>query len=337
MLSSADMSAQTVPIHYVHRMLRVAERRGFDVVPLLRDAGIPEDVAGHAKARITVGQFGRAARRLLVLTDDELFGLGPRVPRGTFRLIGLSLIHAPDLRTVLGRLADASAVLAGVPRITVTEDGGQTTLAADVSALDDPEHLGAEVVATLAHRFSGWLIGRRIALRAVELPYPEPAYALDYYPILGRMPLFGAERVALTFDSVLPAAPLVRSEADLLAYIDLMPGNFFATRDHGSTTADRVRKILEGGLRGTWPTSHDIAARLAVSVQHLRRMLREEKTSVGRIREELLRDAAVTSLARGEEPVEDLARRLGYSEASAFRRAFRRWTGSPPGAYRPTH
>ncbi|RZI79505.1 MAG: helix-turn-helix domain-containing protein, partial [Microbacterium sp.] len=42
-----------------------------------------------------------------------------------------------------------------------------------------------------------------------------------------------------------------------------------------------------------------------------------------------------TALVRGDETVAQLAERLGFSEPSAFHRAFRRWTGSSPGAYRP--
>lgn len=45
-------------------------------------------------------------------------------------------------------------------------------------------------------------------------------------------------------------------------------------------------------------------------------------------------DQAVASLVRGGESVEELALRLGFSEASAFHRAFKRWTGSSPGSYR---
>ena len=48
------------------------------------------------------------------------------------------------------------------------------------------------------------------------------------------------------------------------------------------------------------------------------------------------RDAAIITLARGDESLNDLAQRLGFSEPSAFHRAFRRWTGSAPGAYRAT-
>ncbi len=48
------------------------------------------------------------------------------------------------------------------------------------------------------------------------------------------------------------------------------------------------------------------------------------------------RDAAIAGLAEGGEPIAELAARLGFSEDTAFHRAFRRWTGTTPGAYRGT-
>jgi len=69
-------------------------------------------------------------------------------------------------------------------------------------------------------------------------------------------------------------------------------------------------------------------------VSTLRRQLASEGTSVRAIRDEVLRDAAVSALAHGDLPMAAIARHLGFSEASAFTRAFRRWTGSAPSDYR---
>ncbi|RSM89713.1 AraC family transcriptional regulator [Kibdelosporangium aridum] len=330
------MSTQTVPIHVVHRVLKQAQRRGTDVMPLLRAAGIPGDIAYRPKTRVTIEQMAKVTRGLWQLTNDELFGIGPPIPLGTMKFVALSIIHAPDLREVIIRFCGASKVLTGVPRVKAHFGETVTRVEMDVSKLDDPENLGTELLIALVHRLSSWLIGRRISLKAVELPYPEPPYAADYQPMYGRIPTFDGQPgcVAIEFDSALLDAPVVRDEKDLAEYMSDQPGVWYARRDFGSTTADQVRKILERGLSGTWPTAEEIADRLSVSVQHLRRLLRDQKTSVSEIKEEILRDAAIASLVRGEESVDDLAVRLGFSEASAFRRAFRRWTGSPPGAYR---
>ena len=342
------MSSPTVPIQFVHRALHTVARAGVDVNELLRGTGVSAELVVNRRARVTIGQVTVITQRLWQLTGDELFGAGKQpVPRGTFRLLSLAMIHSPDLHTVLRRFDEFTDVLPNVPSLTVTAGPDSTRLQIDTSGLDDPEHLVTDFALAVGHRFTSWLIGKRIKLSAVELPYPEPPEAADYDRVFGTMPTFDSAWAALTFDSALLAAPVVRDENDLLGYLNNSPGDLLSRRDYGSTMADQVRRILEYALNATtvpssraslpppWPTPEEVAARLTLSVQHLRRKLREEGTSISQIREEILRDAAIASLARGQEPVTELAARLGFSEPSAFRRAFRRWTGSPPGSYRP--
>ncbi|GAA1625970.1 AraC family transcriptional regulator [Nonomuraea maheshkhaliensis] len=328
------MGGSTQPGDVVRRLVRAGERRGLDVASLLRRSGIPADALGRLGGGcVSHTQLSELTQELWILTGDELFGIGPPLPLGSFRLMMRSLIHAPDLGAALRRLAEAGEVL-GAPRLRVAERPPLVVVEIDPRRLDDPDHLAAELLATVIHRMLGWVTGRRIALRELTLPWPAPAYAADYEGVFGRHPVFDADRLTLAFDHALLSAPLIRDEQQLADYLADQPNVWFATRDYGSSTADRVRKILERGLRGHWPAPGDIAAQLAMSTQHLRRLLRAEHTSIGQIKEDLLRDAAIASLRRGDETVEELARRLGFSEASAFRRAFRRWTGRPPGAYR---
>ncbi|MEU5990416.1 AraC family transcriptional regulator ligand-binding domain-containing protein [Spirillospora sp. NPDC047418] len=316
------------------RLVRIGEQQGLDAASLLRRAGLPASAADPSGgAAVTVAQVSELTQELWILTGDELFGLGPPVRLGAFQLMMRSVIHVPDLRAALQRLAEAGEVL-GTPRLRVTAGDALVEVEIDVSRLDDPDHLGGELLATLIHRVLGWLIGRRIALRELRLPWPSTGSAADYEIVFGRHPVFDAGGLVLAFDRGLLTAPLVRDERQLADYLADQPNVWFATRDYGSSTADQVRRILARGLNGHWPVPGDIAARLNMSTQHLRRLLRAEHTSIGQLKEDLLREAAVASLARGEESVEELARRLGFSEASAFRRAFRRWTGQPPGAYR---
>lgn len=321
----------------VQRLVAVGGRRGLDVPSLLRRTAIPTDAEGRpCVTGVTRAHVAELTQELWILTGDELFGLGPPAPRGLFQLVMRSVIHVPDLRAALQRLSEASHVLPAMPRLRVTVNEPLVDVEIDISRLDDPDHLGAEFVTAAYHRLLSWLVGRRVALRDLRLPWPAPGYAAEYEYVFGRHPVFEAGRLSLAFDSHLLTAPLIRDEQDLADYLADQPNVWFTTRDYGSSTSDHVREILRRGLRGHWPAPDDVAARLNVSTQHLRRLLRAEHTSIGQIKEDLLRDAAIASLTRGEESVEDLARRLGFSEASAFRRAFRRWTGQPPGTYRLT-
>ncbi|MEP7021801.1 MAG: AraC family transcriptional regulator ligand-binding domain-containing protein [Pseudonocardiales bacterium] len=322
-------------MRFVRAAVAGASRRGIDLRPILATAAIPDALLADDRARCTPEQVTMFVRELWKLSEDELFGLGPLpVPHGTFRLVCYALINSPDLRTVYARLAEFGPALPALPPFESNIGAQVTRVQVDLSRFADPDHLLADFMLLVVHRFTGWLIGRRIRLHVVELPYPQPDNAEEYDLIFGAPLRFDAALAAMEFDSSLLELPILRDERELDDYLKHSPADLLARRDYGTTLADQVRRILERGLRGRWPSSDDVAQRLSISPQHVRRRLREEGTSVGAIKEELLRDAAIAGLARGV-AVEELSARLGFSEPSAFRRAFKRWTGSPPAAYQP--
>ncbi|WP_406636816.1 AraC family transcriptional regulator ligand-binding domain-containing protein [Amycolatopsis sp. WGS_07] len=156
--------------------------------------------------RVTCEQVAELTRELWLRTDDELFALGPRAPRGLFRLVVRSVAPEPDLETALHRLAEAAEVLPGMPRVVVRPAGPLVEVDLDVSQLDDPEHVAAELVAIVVHRLLGWLLGQRIDLRELRLPWPKPDHAPHYEQFFGRHPRFDADTLTLAFDrKFLPA------------------------------------------------------------------------------------------------------------------------------------
>jgi AraC-like DNA-binding protein len=77
-----------------------------------------------------------------------------------------------------------------------------------------------------------------------------------------------------------------------------------------------------------------VAHRLHSSPQTLRRHLREEGSSFQELKDHLRRDLAIYHLGRDELSIQAITEQLGFSEPSAFHRAFKKWTGLTPGAYR---
>jgi AraC-like DNA-binding protein len=326
---------RTIPVRFVRTAVTSAASRGVDLDSALSAAGITAALLSDDRARFSTEQVTAFVQQMWRLSSDEMFGLGRApVPRGTFRLVCYALITSPDLRTVCDRLVDFGPALPGMPAFRLSIGPAATRLEVDMTGIDDPDHLLTDFTLLLVHRFTGWLVGQRIRLRIVELPYPQPRDAAEYDLIFGSPLRFGSARPAVEFDTALLDLPIVRTEADLVAYLDHSPADLLGRRDYGTKLADQVRRILEQGLRGRWPDSEEVSRRLSLSAQQVRRRLREEGTSVGAIKEELLRDAAIAGLSRGES-VERLSAQLDFSEPSAFRRAFKRWTGATPAAYQP--
>ena len=337
------MSLATIPAEFLRRALRLAETAGADLESTLGASGIDGAALADPWMRLTPSQVAAFTQTTWQLTDDELFGLGAApVPRGTFRLICLALIHRPDLGSALERMADVTRALP-VPPLRLVPGDESTRLEVRVDVRDDytPEladeafRLITDFELILLHRFAAWLVGRRVKLRSVHIPYPEPEArsAAHYDRIFGVPVTFGAEVASLEFDNAILRAPIIQDEQTLAEYLRESPNQLLSERDYESTATSQVRRILESGGRGRTCTADEVAEMLSISVPHLRRLLRQEGTSLNHLREEVLRDAAIAALRRGE-PVDELSARLGFSEASAFRRAFKRWTGATPGAYR---
>ncbi|MFJ4658848.1 AraC family transcriptional regulator [Nocardia sp. NPDC088792] len=327
--------ARTVPIDFVRAVVAMASRRGVDAEQLLGSVGVAPELIVQERARVTVAQMTSTVQQLWRISDDEMFGLGPRpVPRGTLRLICFGLLACPDLGAALARFNEYQRLTPGLPPMVVVTERARTRFTIDTSVLEDPEHLMTSFLLAAAHRIMAWGIGRRIPLRQVEFPFPKPRNIQDYDLLFAAPLVFGAGTAALVFDSAVLFSPLTRTEEALIAWMRDAPADLLSRREYGTSLSEQVRRILARGLSGEWPGADEVAHRLAMSPQTVRRKLGEEDTSITRIREDILRDAAIASLVRGAETVEELSARLGFSEPSAFRRAFRRWTGSPPGSYR---
>ena len=97
-----------------------------------------------------------------------------------------------------------------------------------------------------------------------------------------------------------------------------------------ASTSMRARVEAEVDERGVTPRLRavEVAAALGLSVRTLRRRLAAESTSFQAILDDRLRDAALQQLRHCS--VDEAARTLGYADGSAFRRAHRRWFGTPP-------
>ncbi|MFL6023285.1 MAG: AraC family transcriptional regulator [Marmoricola sp.] len=327
---------RTIPVRFLRAATSTATLRGVDLQEWMDELGIDPVLLFDDRSRITVDQAARLVRAVWKLTGDELAGFGAApAPLGTFRMICLGVISSPDLGTAMGRFHDFCRIVPSMPTFTI-ETGPRTTRV--VYGLD-PEHDATgfitDMMMSLSVRLFSWMAGTRLPIEAVEMPRPLPEDVEDYDLVFGSHVTFGAAQPAIEFSNEMLTLPVVRDEAELEEWLRNSPSDLLMLRDYGTTVTDQVRRILERGLRGPWPTPDEAASQLSMSTQNMRRLLREEGTSVTRVKEDILRDAAVTALVRGDETVAQLAERLGFSEASAFHRAFRRWTGSAPGAYRP--
>ncbi|MFJ8211013.1 AraC family transcriptional regulator [Streptomyces sp. NPDC096033] len=332
------MGRRTVSVHHVRAVLAGARRDGVDLVPLLQEAQIPPLLLGDDRARVTPAQFARLFRALYRTTRDEFLGLSAVPSRpGTFAMMCYACVGCRDLGAAVERAAAFYGLFPGGPELALEVEGGRArfTVRRELGHGDGDRFL-SECVLAIWHRLSSWMVGRRIPLTDASFAYPAPPHRGEYAALFDCPVRFGAERTAAAFDARWLTAPLVRDEPALDAMLRRAPFDLLSRPEYGTTVAEQVRRSLARGLRGApgLPELGEVAARLAVSPATLRRRLQQEGTSFQRLKDQVRRDAAIAGLAESGEPIAELAARLGFSEDTAFHRAFRRWTGTTPGAYR---
>jgi AraC-like DNA-binding protein len=129
-------------------------------------------------------------------------------------------------------------------------------------------------------------------------------------------------------ESALPTA-----NAELAQANDRVVQSYLARLD-GASIRVRVQSLLVDLLPGGAVQEDLVASRLALSVRTLQRRLREEGTSFKSVLDETRRELAGRYLADPDYSIGEITFLLGFSEASNFTRAFRRWYGRPPAAMR---
>lgn len=182
----------------------------------------------------------------------------------------------------------------------------------------------------------GWLIGEPLRPHAVAIGYPYAKNLAPFLGLFGTWVYTGATLNRIEFDARLLARPIVREPGDLPAFISAFPYSVVGSLPGSAALGGQVRACLEAALARTepLPAPAALAALLGVSESTLRRHLRAEGTSYNHLRETCLKETAQRYLRGTDWDLEQIAGRLGFSEHSAFRRAFRRWTGCTPSLFR---
>ena len=142
---------------------------------------------------------------------------------------------------------------------------------------------------------------------------------------------FDGEADTIAFDPALLALPIATAEPVLAGVLDRYVAELLARR---GGLLDRVRCAVAETLRGAEPTLDATGARLKIGARTLQRKLAEHGTSHTAVIDEVRRTLAATYVTDPELALPEVTFLLGYSEPAAFYRAFKRWYGVAPAAYR---
>lgn len=331
------MNESSVAINYIRSALTAARAAGLDLGQLMTAAGIQPTLLAEDRARVSHGQYLRLTLGAMRALDDEFLCRGGirRTPMGTFALMARGVIHEPTLQRALVHAIHFYNTFLPDIRLSLHRHGDRAVVSVTLDdPLMDPEHVLVEVMLVLVQRFAGWLVDHRIGLSGAEFTYAAPPH-VDEYRMLFHCPLtFNAPRNAIWFAARQLDWPVAQTPRTLRRFLREAPGNLLVIPDNDNSVTAQVRASLGRDFSEELPDFEEVASRLRVTPQTLRRRLREEGTSYQEIKDNIRRDAAIGYLARPQLSIMEIAQLMGFSEPSTFHRAFKKWTGLTPGAYR---
>jgi AraC-like DNA-binding protein len=324
----------TVSVEFVHAILFGLVSKGIDCDAWLLEAGIPPEQLANPAARVTLSQYAALLHVLIFSRDDETLGLMRRPSKvGSFALQARSAIGSPTLDVAIRRVAHTFRLLHDDVELVVVEEGELSGVALNIS---DPttraNRFLHQLFLRVYWRLFAWLVGGQLPPVRFDFAFPRPPHSEDYSRIFPAPWAYDADSSAVWFEHSRLRLPIRRDETALRAFLVDSPANVLVpSRDTG--VGSRVRMHLQR-TQPDWPDLDVTARALNLSPSTLQRRLALEGTSFQKLKDQLRRDAAIYRLHSSEVSLGKLALELGFADAAAFQRAFKGWTGLPPGTYR---
>ncbi len=311
-------------------LLDYAERQGLERERLLKAAGLRADPIDDPDSRIKTAIMLKLWRAVIDELDDPCLGLhvGSSVHAKQLGLVGYAIFHSRNLHSAMHRFARYVHIISDSVQFEIHESAKEASFTWKVhpalAALRHPVETGVALMVAMGRDITG----TDISPDRVELPGPQPEDTAEYRRYFGCPVEF--ERPVAKVTSMRQALnlPCKAPDPTLVTYLDELAENKMnPLEDREERMSDAVRRVLWSMLPGGRPDLWRTAAELGVSVRTLQRRLGEEGSSFSKVLDELRRDLSNELLADRSLSVSEVAFMLGYSEPSAFQRAYRRWFG----------
>lgn len=316
-------------------VLDAVARLGLDPDALLAAAGLERAQVYDPDARLPVAAADAVWRHALAAAGDPCLALhaAEALPFGAYRVIDFVAAHAPTVGEGLARVARYFPLVDERARIEI-DPGEPTTLTlhGPLGPIAPPAQeytLAALVLRSRACAGAAW------PLEAVELTFPAPAHAHEHARIFACPVRFDRPHARLVIPRASWELPVQGADPALSSVLEDHARRLLAERaDHAEAIVEQLSAVLRQELRGGDASITHAARRLGLGERTLQRRL--DQAGVGfaavlaAVREELAREY----LSEPGMSLAEIAWLLGFSDQSAFTRAFKRWTGATPGAWR---
>ena len=338
---------QSLSAAYLDSVLpALSARYGLDEQALLAAAGIEPGLLRRTDALVPLLDVMRLFLVILERTGDAGLGfeVGRLVRPRSYQVLGYAVLSSASLGEAVARLLRFEKLAGNL---------GRTEMSTDVDSSDTIRlswHCplsGAPSRFIVEAAITGWVtLGRQliqdqppqmvhpVAPSRVCFRHSAPPDVARYSAALGCPVQFDAAFDGVDFSASLLALPLVNADPGLSEMMEREASALLADYDVGTNLVNAVRSQLYRMLADGEPGIEGVAARMGLAVRTLQSRLHKQGVNFQAVLDGLRRSLADIYLRDARLSLTEIALLLGFAEQSSFTRAFRRWRGMSPAAFR---
>lgn len=316
--------------------LSLVELHGIDPQRFAEQVGIASIDIPNARTRLPSTLLDVAFAKAVSLIPDPAFALRSAECWHPSNLgtLGYAWLSSGSLRTALKRIARYSRVIGQKMSIRCEEDDQGLRFMYDHGRGDTVVGQAmADYTLALIIDMSRTNFGPTLTLQSVTLRRPSPKNSKPYEKFFACPIAFGADSDSFVLERHIADRPLPSANHELATTFDAILTSQLAEISNGDLVA-RCKGYLLKELTSGEPSEEDLAKALGLSRRTLQRKLGDFGLTYKGVLEKTRYELALRYLDDPSKTVTDITFLLGFSEQSAFTRAFKRWSGKAPTTYR---
>lgn len=311
------------------------ESQGVDPEPIYLEAGIAPSLLSNPAARIDIEHVDRLWALCVARIDEECFGIDmvkfwhPSM----IGALGYAWLASSTLRRALKRAERYIHVVSEDIGLCLDDTPAGLRIRIDLedSTFTLPQHHDV-ILAVLMHmcRFN---FGDALVATEIRMARPQPACQQKLADFFRRDVIYGAEQSSLTIARADVDSPLTSANRQIALMHDEMLMKYLVEIKKGDIV-QQVKSIILDNLPDGQVTDKLVASELNLSERSMQRRLKEHETTFRALLDAVREMVAKQYIRNPVNRMSDIAFLLGFSEQSAFSRAFKKWTGMSPIQYR---
>lgn len=321
----------------VRGIVEAVEQVGVSRAQLLRAAQLDPAELDYEEACVPRSVVYRVVEAALDLTNDPAFALhwSERLGESTFNPVSHLIAHSATLRQGFESLRRFHRLFSDEPSFRLSEHGDRVTVQCfgQIGASVRVQRFASEMmvfgIVRLIRSFSA-----QARVEAVSFDYGMPEYHGEYTRVFRVAPRFEQGFTGIVFDRALMDIASPHRDEDVHDALRVIAERRIQRLTQHTPFTARVRDLLVERTRNQQSDMNSVARTLGLSRRSLRRRLVAEGSSYKVIVKEALAIVAKQYLRERRLTIQETAFEMGFADSSTFHRAFKRWTGRTPSAYR---